>query len=189
MSLNDVALEKMKDRKAASQEKVAEDVAVGAIKYVVLKQGTGKDIIFDPEKSLSVEGDSGPYLQYAHTRALSLIREAKKANIEVSVMMREGDSGLAARTRALESSQEPRAILARTILHFPDALQRAASELEPHHVTTYLTELASTFNSWYASERLIGGENPEYGLLLTQATEKVLATGLEVLGIRAPEEM
>jgi arginyl-tRNA synthetase len=56
-------------------------------------------------------------------------------------------------------------------------------------VTTYLTELASTFNSWYASERLIGGENPEYGLLLTQATEKVLATGLEVLGIRAPEEM
>jgi arginyl-tRNA synthetase len=189
MSLKDVALEKMKDRKAASPEKVAEDVAVGAIKYVVLKQGTGKDIIFDPEKSLSVEGDSGPYLQYAHTRALSLIREAKKANIEVSVMMREGDSGLAARTRALESSQEPRAILARTILHFPDALQRAASELEPHHVTTYLTELASTFNSWYASERLIGGENPEYGLLLTQATEKVLATGLEVLGIRAPEEM
>jgi arginyl-tRNA synthetase len=68
-------------------------------------------------------------------------------------------------------------------------VERAAKELEPHHVTTYLTELAGAFNSWYAHERVIGGKNPEYGLLLTQAVEQTLAKGLHVLGIPAPEEM
>ncbi|MDZ4225943.1 MAG: arginine--tRNA ligase, partial [Patescibacteria group bacterium] len=110
-----------------------EDVAVGAIKYVVLKQGSGKDIIFDQEKSLSLEGDSGPYLQYAHTRALSLTREAEKAGIKPS----DADA-------PKEASQ-----LERLLLHYPDVVARAASELEPHYVTTYLTELAAAFNSWY----------------------------------------
>jgi arginyl-tRNA synthetase len=82
MDLREEAKEKMQERDLADTEKVAEQVAVGAIKYTVLKQGSGRDIIFDPAKSLSLEGDSGPYLQYAHTRALSLLREAKKAGIE-----------------------------------------------------------------------------------------------------------
>ncbi len=174
LSLKEAAQEKMTERELQNAETVATDVAVGAIKYTVLKQGTGKDIIFDPEKSLSLEGDSGPYLQYAHTRALSLIREAKKVGIKPSL------SGTVSPAKAE---------LARTLLHFPNALARAAGELEPHHVTTFLIELASTFNSWYAAERLIGGENPEFGLMLTEAVERILASGLEVLGIRAPERM
>jgi len=173
ISLMEVAKEKMQDRKAKNPEQVAREVAVGALKYVVLRQGTGKDIIFDPEKSLSIDGDSGPYLQYAHTRALSLIKMAREAGIEV----------------VKESASSTPSALERLLIHFPNALSRAAQELEPHHLTTYLTELASTFNSWYASERLIGGNDSSYGLLLAEATEKVLARGLEVLGIRAPEEM
>ena len=150
-----------------------EDVAVGAIKYAVLKQGSGKDIIFDPEKSLSLEGDSGPYLQYALVRARSLIRTAKEAQIG-------GDAS---------DTPERAGVLERTLVHFPSILERAARELEPHYVTTYLTELASTFNSWYASERVIGGAHPAYGVLLTQAVERTLAKGLHVLGIPTPEEM
>jgi len=173
--LQNEAKEKMEGRELKNPNEVAEQVAIGAIKYTVLKQGSGKDIVFDPEKSLSLEGDSGPYLQYAHTRALSLIREAKKAGISAQI----SDTPVSG----------AREILARIILHFPDAVARSARELEPHHVTTYLTELASTFNSWYASERLIGGENPEFGLLLTEATEKILAQGLDMLAIRAPEKM
>ena len=150
-----------------------QDVAVGAIKYAVLKQGSGKDIIFDPEKSLSLEGDSGPYVQYAHTRALSLLREAEKVGIKAD------QSDAPANANTLE----------RLLLHYPDVVERAAKELEPHYVTTYLTELASAFNSWYASERVIGGSAPKYGTLLAQAVEKTLQKGLSALGIPAPEKM
>lgn len=168
------AQEKMQGRELADAAKVASQVAVGAIKYTVLKQGSGKDIIFDPEKSLSIEGDSGPYLQYAHTRALSLIKAAKvqKAGETVSQNIPE-------HANALE----------RVLVHYLDVVARAASELEPHYVTTYLTELAAAFNSWYASGKIIGSANEQYGILLAQAVEQTLAKGLQVLGISAPEQM
>ncbi|MDO8518494.1 MAG: arginine--tRNA ligase [bacterium] len=164
-----------------------EDVAVGAIKYTVLKSGSTKDILFDPEKSLSLDGDSGPYLQYAHTRALSLIKAAKEASIIAEKPLspaagRKGD--------ASESGFSARTTLERTLLHFPEVIERAAKELEPHYVTTYLTELASAFNSWYASERVIvDGKVSSHALGLVAAVEQTLAKGLQVLGIPAPEEM
>ncbi len=171
--LQEVAKEKMEDRELSDKEKTADQIAVGAIKYAVLKQGNGRDIMFDPEKSLSLEGDSGPYLQYARVRALSLMKEARKQTIEAE------DSDAPEHAHMLE----------RLLVHFPDAVARAAKELEPHYVTTYLTELASTFNSWYASGRVIGGSNPHYGILLTTAVEQTLAKGFRALGIPSPEEM
>jgi arginyl-tRNA synthetase len=150
-----------------------EDVAVGAIKYAVLKSGSGKDIVFDPEKSLSLDGDSGPYLQYALVRARSLSRAAKEAGISA------GTSDLPADASTLE----------KVLVHYTDAVSRAAVELEPHYVTTFLTELASAFNSWYASGKVIGGPHQHYGVLLTEAVERTLAEGLHLLGIPAPEAM
>lgn len=167
------AKEKMQGRELADTNKVASQVAVGAIKYTVLKQGSGKDIIFDPEKSLSIEGDSGPYLQYAHTRALSLLKAAKGAGVEGSA------DGKPEHAHALE----------RLLVHYPDVVAYAAEELEPHYVTTYLTELAAAFNNWYASGKIIGSEQEKYGILLAQAVEQTLAKGLSVLGIPAPEQM
>lgn len=150
-----------------------EDVAVGAIKYAVLKSGSGKDIVFDPAKSLSLDGDSGPYIQYAFVRARSLLRAAAEA-------------GVAAGS---EDMPETASMLEKVLLHYGDAVARAAKELEPHHVTTYLTELASAFNGWYASGKVIGGPNPHYGVFLTAAVERTLAQGLHLLGIPAPEQM
>jgi arginyl-tRNA synthetase len=80
-------------------------------------------------------------------------------------------------------------MLERLLVHYPDTVARAAEEFEPHYITTYMTELAAAFNSWYASERIIGGSAPHYGILLTQAVEATLKKGLTVLGIPAPEEM
>ena len=159
------------DLTAAARDR--QDVAVGAIKYAVLKSGKGKDIVFDPEKSLSLEGDSGPYLQYALVRTRSLLRAAKEAGIEMST-----DDA------PMEASS-----LEKILIHYTDAVTRAAQELEPHYVTTYLTELAAAFNSWYANNRIIGGANPHYGVLLAGAVEKTLAEGLHLLGIPAPEQM
>lgn len=147
-----------------------EDVAVGALKYTVLKQGSGKDIVFDPEKSLSLEGDSGPYIQYALVRTRSLIHAAHDA-----------------KQVGKEFSND---VLPRMLVHFPDVVARAASELEPHHVVTYVTELASAFNAWYAHERLIvDGEVSKEALALVEAVEHTLYKGLDVLGIPAPQEM
>jgi len=160
-----------------------EDVAVGAIKYAVLKSSSGKDIVFDPAKSLSLDGDSGPYVQYALVRARSLLRKAKDARIEqVAGGRRSGPLG-----QVLPSAA---GLLERLLVHFPDVIARAAEEKEPHYVVTYITELASLFNSWYAAERIIiDGVVADHILGLVGAVEQTLAKGLEVLGIPAPEEM
>ncbi|HEV8677578.1 MAG TPA: arginine--tRNA ligase [Candidatus Paceibacterota bacterium] len=185
-ALTDAAKEKMKERDVADAGAVAERVAVAAVKYAVLKQGTGKDIVFDPEKSLSLEGDSGPYLQYAHVRACSLLKKADGAEDLDS----EASPLLPPAGESKSSAPVSRQNLERLILHYPDALARAAEELEPHHVTTYLIELASAFNSWYASERLIvDGKVSADALALVKAVKNILASGLDALGIAAPEQM
>jgi len=165
--------QKMQGRELVDANNTAQQVAVAAIKYAVLKQGSGKDIIFDPEQSLSIEGDSGPYVQYALVRARSLLSAAKKEGLTSS------------RVDALEETET----LERVLLHYPHVVWRASKELEPHYVTTYLTELASVFNSWYARERIIGGRYPSYALLLVGAFERTMAKGLTLLGIPTPQEM
>jgi arginyl-tRNA synthetase len=169
--LTDASKEKMLERKAADADTVAKQVAVGAIKYSVLKQGSGKDIIFDPEKSLSIDGDSGPYLQYALVRARSLLRKAADAE-------------------AVDPEPAGPGPLERLLMHFPEVVEHAAAELEPHYVVTYLTEIASSFNSWYAGERfIVDGKVSRRTLAVIQAVENTLAQGLHLLGIPAPTEM
>ena len=137
-----------------------------------------QDIVFDPEKSLSLEGDSGPYVQYAHTRAASLVQKARAAGVSDKVdSVQDVEEFLGALT------------LDRLLIHYPAVAERAARELEPHYVTTYTTELAAAFNSWYAHVRVIDGDYPSYALLLAEAVEQTLGKGLRLLGIPVPEEM
>lgn len=150
---------------------IAEKVAVAAIKYPILRQSAGGDITFDPDASLSYEGDSGPYLQYAFVRARSVLAQAK--------------IGASA---AAEAPPEPYA-LARLIVRFPDVVSRAVREFAPHHVTQYLTQLAGEWNSFYAKERIIGGEYESYKLALAQAFANTMRNGLTLLGIPTPEKM
>ncbi len=166
------ALEKMATRDLPdTKQDVADAVAVAAIKYSILKQATGKNIIFDPEQSLSFEGDSGPYLQYSYARARSVLRKVDSGQWTVD-------------TPTSEVSE-----LERLLYRFPEVIERAGEEHEPHHVTTYLTELASAFNSWYAQGRIIGDEYEAYKVALTRAFALTMKKGLTVLGIRAPEAM
>ncbi|HVZ76224.1 MAG TPA: arginine--tRNA ligase [Candidatus Paceibacterota bacterium] len=162
---------KMQGRELKDGDKVAQQVAVAAIKYTVLKQGSGKDIVFDPVQSLSLEGDSGPYVQYALVRIRALLRNAASAKV-------------------IDPTPSGPTPIERLIVHFPEVVERAARELEPHYVTTYVTELAGAFNSWYASERMIvDGAITTRNLAVIEAIENTLARGLTVLGIPTPEEM
>ena len=163
--------------KANSKEKsllpVASQVAVAAVKFVVLRQGSGRDIIFDIDKSLSIEGDSGPYLQYAYARTCAVVTKAKAKGV----------------TAAVDTAAEPNE-LARLLQHFPDVVEYAAHELEPHLLTNYLLELASRFNSWYAQEQILDGTpKAAHKVAVVEAVQRTLKNGLWVLGIPAPEKM
>ncbi len=146
-------------------------VAVGAIKYMILRSNIGGDIIFDVEKSVSTEGDSGVYLQYAYARAGTLLEKAGKKGEA------DGESG---EVRQIE----------KMLYRFPEIVERAREEYAPHFITTYLTELASSFNNFYATEQVIG-DSPEanYRLAIVEAFKIVMKNGLHVLGIPAPERM
>ncbi|HJO89593.1 MAG: arginine--tRNA ligase [Candidatus Pacebacteria bacterium] len=168
-------LEKMKDSDITDMDKVAEKIAVGAIKYSILKQSAGKDIIFDMDKSLSFEGDSGPYLQYAHTRANAVLEKAKKENIKPSTKIPRSNLG---------------SDLEKLLYRFPEIVERANKEFEPHYITTYLTELAGAFNSFYAKEKIVEeNDTAPYKVVLTEAFTNTIKNGLWLLGIKAPERM
>lgn len=149
---------------------VAEQVAIGAIKYMVLRQAPGSDIIFDPEKSLSLEGDSGPYLQYALVRAKKILTYAEN-----------GQGG----------KEEPPAPYAieRIILHYPEVAARAAAELAPNLLTTYLTELAAVWNAFYAAEQVLGSPEEAYKQKVARAFAQTMTNGLTLLGIPTPERL
>jgi arginyl-tRNA synthetase len=149
---------------------IAEQVAIGAVKYMILRQAPGGDIIFDPEKSLSLEGDSGPYLQYALVRAKKILSYATTG---------EGGSDVPETPYDIE----------RLIIHFPQVVARAAQELAPQLVTQYLTELAGMWNSFYAKEQVLGSAEEAYKQDVARAFANTMEKGLGLLGIPAPERM
>ena len=148
-----------------------ERAVLGAIKYSFLKQRIGADIIYVPEESVSLEGNSGPYLQYAHARARSILAKA--------------DQKLAAIT-GLEAGERS---LARKVSEYPEIVEKAVTELMPHHICTYLYELAQTFNRFYEHNRVIGDERQDIRLQLVTLYADVLYDGLNLLGIEAPDQM
>lgn len=164
------------ERNLREEEKseITEMVALAAIKYWILKQSIGKDIIFDKEKALSLEGDSGPYLQYAHTRALSVLRKAKEAGIAV-------DAG----------SNVPDTELTRKLYRFPEIIEEALILQAPQLLVTYLTELASVFNHFYATSHILVEGDASSGprVALVSAFATVMKNGLSTLGIGVPERM
>jgi len=149
---------------------IAEQVAIGAIKYMILRQSPGQDIIFDAEKSLSLEGDSGPYLQYALVRAKKIL-----------TYVGNGAGGT-------EEPQVPYAV-ERVILHYPEVVARAASEKAPNLVVNYLTELARAWNAFYASEQVLGSPEEMYKQRVARAFATTMTNGLTLLGIPTPEQM
>lgn len=171
--LTAAAGERAKESRAVDPDKLAEQVAVAAIKYQVLKQASGKDIIFDRERALSLEGDSGPYLQYTHARSSAVLEKALASDVHPHY-----------------DESAPMSDLARTIHRFPEIVERATREREPHLLTTYLLQLAALFNRWYAQEQILDGSTGSpHKVALTAAVARTLRNGLWVLGIPAPEKM
>ncbi len=179
--VEELVVEKIKDREFDDKEKneITEIVAIGAIKYSILRQAIGGDIIFDFGKSISFEGDSGPYLQYTAVRANSVLKNAKKLDHTLKISKGTFDTW---ETIEVE----------KMLYRFPEVVERAGKEYAPHHIVTYLTELAAAFNSFYTKEKIIDEANlnaSAYKIALTQAIFHTLHNGLYLLGIKVPERM
>jgi len=147
---------------------------LGAVKYSFLKNRIGPDIIFDPKESVSIHGNSGPYLQYAHARAVSITEKQTDA--------------VAAAPLADHFDEYERALLIK-MTEYPDVQNSAVSELAPHLVCTYLYELAQTFNRFYEKSHVLGDEREAIRLQLVRAYATILKSGLTLLGIPAPDKM
>lgn len=166
--------EKMKDREFTKDERdeIRKAVAVAGLKYTVLRQAIGGDVIYDPTKSVSFEGDSGPYLQYAIVRARAVLAKAGKVK----------------KANALPEKAET---LEKLLVRFPEIIEHARTEYAPHHIVTYLIELSSAFNSYYANNQIINEKDPvsAYRVILTKVFADVMTNGLWVLGISVPKKM
>ena len=165
--------EEVREKARDTDNTSAGAIAIGAIKFSILRAAAGKDINFDPETSLSFEGDSGPYLQYSIVRARSIF--AKAGDVVPSTVLPEGWV-----TTEIE----------KLLIHYPEVVTHAIQDWSPHHLITYLLQLAQSFNSWYGNTKIID-ETPEspYKLAITQAFAQTMHNGLALLGIKVPEKM
>ncbi len=171
----------LEDRDLSAQEKreIAEIVGIGAVKFADLSQTRTKDVLFDWEKMLNMQGDSAPYLQYAYVRTQSLRRKAAGAML--------------AATPDPDLLREPLEIaLLMDLARFPEAVESAARSYHPHLIANYLISLARDYSRFHKEVPVHKAETPELAatrLRLSHMTGQVLETGLGLLGIDCPTRM
>ena len=180
--LEDLAAEEIKkrDAKIDKKELAARSKAIGlaAIKFHMLKVAVQKDIMFNPKESISFEGETGPYIQYAYARAKSILAKAGKIKIKKIGFER------------LIGPEEQK--LLKLLANYPEAVKKSLEQLSPHIICQSLIEIAEAFNTFYHKHKVLKAGTEEIKnerIALVQATAQVLKNGLELLDIEAIEKM
>jgi arginyl-tRNA synthetase len=160
---------------------IAHAVGIGAVKYADLSKDRVSDYVFSWDKMLALDGNTGPYLQYAYARVQSIFRRAAERGVVVSRPL--------SATVTLESTFE--LALAKHVLRFGEVVELVARELKPHHLCTYLYDLATRFSGFFENCPVLSSEEPlrSSRLTLCEASGRVMACGLDLLGIEHPEQM
>jgi arginyl-tRNA synthetase len=173
--MEEAAREKAADTRTDNLEDLTQQVAVAALKYQILRQAVGSNIVFDKERALSFEGDSGPYLQYTYARILSVLEKAAAVGVVPS-------------TKVI---YPPISDVELLMYQFEEVVESAMLERAPHKVTGFLTELAGAFNSFYAHEKIADpdDEYAPYKAAIAQTVAITLKNGLWILGIQTPERL
>jgi arginyl-tRNA synthetase len=166
-------LDEIKARTATltTDETLQNQIALGAIKFAFARYRLGGDIAFDVEETVSLQGNSGTYLQYAHARACSILAKTETAPLVSS-----------------ECTESERKLLQK-LSEFPTFITKAAQEYMVHGICRYLYELAQEFNRFYEQNRVIGSDREALRLALVARYRDTLAEGLSLLGIHAPTKM
>ena len=171
--LLDEAKKLLKSKYSEMPEETAEKVAVGAIKYALLKSSLGHDIEFNFEESINIQGNSGPYLQYTFARTHSIWEKSAQKTDFADIQ---------------DLNPEELALL-RTISSFSETVDNAATTFSPNILCEYLFDLSQKFNLFYQKHKIIGSDREAFRLALTLGVGQVIKNGLNLLGVSAPEHM
>lgn len=165
--------EKIEHLSSEEKKKLERDIALSALRVSVLRSKPGININFDPETSLSFEGDSGPYLMYTHARCASLLEKGNEKDLHPKF------------------SDVTNIELEKELSFFEVMLTESIEALSPQKVVTYLFSIAQKFNNFYATTQIISEDKikSEHNLAIVKRTKFILREGLNVLGINAPEKM
>jgi arginyl-tRNA synthetase len=168
--------EKSPDLPADEQTAIARAVGIGAVKYADLSSDRIKDYVFDWKRMLAFDGNTAPYLMYAHARIRSILRKAAEA-------------GAAPGPIVLDAPEER--ALALALVQLSGTLDRAAEALQPHRICGFLYDLATAFTAFYETCPVLKSEGATRAsrLALSEVTARTLGVGLDLLGIGAPEQM
>ncbi|TFE01566.1 arginine--tRNA ligase [Jeotgalibacillus salarius] len=163
-----------KNPSLAEKEQVAYQVGTGAVIFHDLKNHRLNDVEFSLDTMLKFEGETGPYVQYTHARASSILRKGSyHENVD-----------------QLSFSDVQSWPVVKSLMDFPDAVKRAFEGNDPSQVAKYVLDLAKTFNQYYGNVRILDAvEGRQTKLSLVHAVQVVLKEGLHLLGVEAPEEM
>lgn len=172
-----IVTEKITELDEQSKARVAEAVGIGAVKYADLANDRIKDYVFEWSRMLAFDGNTAPYLMYAHARIRSILRKGGIASDAVSAVPR------------VEAPEER--ALALALLPFGTIIERTADTLQPHRLCAYLYDVATAFTGFYEKCPVLKAEGPTRNarLALSLLAARVLARGLDALGIAAPEQM
>ncbi len=165
-----------KNLKQKDQAAIAKDVAMGAIKFCMLGTNPQKNIVYDAQNSITLDGYTGPFVQYTHARICTILSKAKAKKINWS--------DLAINPEEIK--------LIKNLILYPEMIKQASTEYNPAVLTHYLFDLAKIFNNFYQQHSVLSADTENqknFRLTLCLATKKVIADGLHILGIKAPEIM
>lgn len=147
-----------------------DEIVAGALRYQFLKVKIGSDVVFDVGDAVSLTGNTGSYLQYAHARARRILE--KIGSVALPTEVREEDR-----------------LLVRKLGEYREVVEVATKTLEPHHICNYLFELAQEFNRYYEKNQVIGNESEAHRAGIVSVYADTLRAGLMILGISAPNKM
>lgn len=174
--------EKIVGLEQAELDALHDQLALGAIKYFLIKVDPKKGMVFNPEESVQLQGHTGPYVQYAHARTRSILRKAEDNELQPF----DGAQGLES---ALHQSEKD---LLMKLFQYKRALIDAAKNYNPAEIANYVYELAQSYSSFFAHCRVIQSDQPKtssFRLTLSTFTGVVMKDALRLLGIEAPEKM
>ena len=158
------------------KKEIIEKIAIGAIKFSDLSGDPKKDVIFNWKNIMSLDGDSGPYLQYTYARALSVLNKSKikeQKNIDQN----------------LSEINEDEMALLKEFYKFEEKIIEAANRFSPSVIAEYLLSVARKYNEFYAKNRIINEKEENFRIFLTKTTSNILNKGLKLLGIEVLEKM
>jgi arginyl-tRNA synthetase len=163
-------------------EKIYEMIALGALKYFILKVDPQKNMMFNPEESIDFNGNTGPFIQYTHARIQSVLRKAAEKNLGVKENIEKFPVNVSSKEKELM----------KRIAQFPDAVKEAGKNFSPALIANYCFDLAKEFNQFYHDHPILA-ENDlnirDMRLLISATVGKIIKNGMKLLGIEVPDRM